>query len=763
MIYFLNYFYKKLKGYYMNNPLTPINWKSNPYIDSFASSQPIKDIDLAQPKKCSHIEAMELEAPNARIKEFAEKAIKEKAPQNPVDNPVEEPAVEENQPKAPTLRAEPICWPFEDILAMKVNDVALGLLDGILDLIASFFDIYNERKAYLELNKPIIDPNLYNKRFEETFDFFASFFDSNDDRKTRFELNKQEKLKLHNINPDENNNKPINDNNGNNGEIEVTPENESAARVIQGKIRNKEFSRNILIAEEVRERIEEMYSAKFSKEDIDELMIDILNPTDAITTFLQKFIDLEWDRIVNTVKEPTEAWREFVWLDQNLAFRDRTNEWRWNNVKFQFGEGEALTEKEYPYYILHILRKDSDPSTPNIFNLCIDENNKDSMFKENDTYPLQQTNEEQFDHMINITCPGVTHSKRVTMHNMDFKAVESLYRTANFFGFKSVIDKCRNKAIELLGDAAKKGFNAEYFDEIIRVLITNPEFGHAKNFRTAAMTYFSNCFSKLKSGEELQNAFKKLSINIEEKVYGVPFLNLKLAKQTTDEDLKVLCEHAPTLDFLDLSNCKDITDEGLKHIWQLPNLKTLIIDKNENITSAGFYGIDSKDKCPLKTLIIKDCPGISDHILMFSAKMKNLRRLELFNLENLQDTWIGSIAQMEKLRVLNLSGSCHAISEEKLLNIFELELTNLNVCRSPNFSDKCLEKLSSKPLKVLDISGCDSVTLDANCLAHLKNMKNLITLYLTVSEDDVFDQKDFEDNFLEANKHVITITNKVNR
>lgn len=83
------------------------------------------------------------------------------------------------------LQTEALFWPLENILQKKVSGIALNILETLVDYIASFFDAYNQREAYLsskifsiktgtvddrkelEITHPILKTRAKNKQKDE--------------------------------------------------------------------------------------------------------------------------------------------------------------------------------------------------------------------------------------------------------------------------------------------------------------------------------------------------------------------------------------------------------------------------------------------------------------------------------------------------------------------------------------------------------------------------------------------------------------------
>lgn len=213
-------------------------------------------------------------------------------------------------------------------------------------------------------------------------------------------------------------------------------------------------------------------------------------------------------------------------------------------------------------------------------------------------------------------------------------------------------------------------------------------------------------FSNLKP-----DSFKELKIlNLLSCVVSscVKFLiNYILFQNITDETVEDISKHCHELEYLCLSNCREITDrslvalsQGCQHLKYV-NFQSLKIHENffsdlelalcNNLTDAGFIQL-SKNCHELERMDLEDCNLITDVTLHnLNIGCPNLHSLSLSHCELLTDNGLSEFcgSHKDKIKVLELD-NC------------------------PQITDAAFEFL--KPLKVLekvDVYDCQNITKEA--------------------------------------------------
>lgn len=106
------------------------------------------------------------------------------------------------------------------------------------------------------------------------------------------------------------------------------------------------------------------------------------------------------------------------------------------------------------------------------------------------------------------------------------------------------------------------------------------------------------------------------------------------------------------LQFLNLSNCRRITDSGLRHLQQLAKLRTLRLNRI-NIDGSGLANLSGHKH--LSKLYLSGS-GITDESLVHLATMSRLRTLDLEDTK-ITDSGLVQLAGLHRLEHLKLNGS----------------------------------------------------------------------------------------------------------
>ena len=175
------------------------------------------------------------------------------------------------------------------------------------------------------------------------------------------------------------------------------------------------------------------------------------------------------------------------------------------------------------------------------------------------------------------------------------------------------------------------------------------------------------------------------------------------------------------LHLLQISNCLNITDEGVKSTIALKRLSNLYI-QGCRFSGAGLKRLDLK-------VLWANRSAINDEGLRCIAGMKNLRSLDLSFCENITDAGLGKLASLLQLEELCLSG-CKQITDLGLRNLAALKnLRKLELCGCEKITDQGLQSLASLVnLRELHLENCSGFTDQG--LQSLASLVNLRELYL---------------------------------
>lgn len=221
-------------------------------------------------------------------------------------------------------------------------------------------------------------------------------------------------------------------------------------------------------------------------------------------------------------------------------------------------------------------------------------------------------------------------------------------------------------------------------------------------------------------------------------------LNLSLCKQLTDDCLKSISAALINLEVLDLSGCSYISNKGLFYIGKdLKQLKRLNLRSCWNLTEQGiehltrfsygggnealeFLGLQNcphlsdeaikiaADGCPtLRAINVSFCMSLTDQSLKHLARMQHLEELNLSSCENITDMGIAYLTDgATQLRVLDLS-FCDKLGDQALAYIAQsmFQLRSLNL-RSLKISDDGLIRVAKglHELEDLQVGQCFAIT-----------------------------------------------------
>ena len=147
---------------------------------------------------------------------------------------------------------------------------------------------------------------------------------------------------------------------------------------------------------------------------------------------------------------------------------------------------------------------------------------------------------------------------------------------------------------------------------------------------------------------------------------------------------------------LDISRCKALTDNVLRHLAGFIQIESLSLKECELVTDNGLRHLSVLHN--FNSLNLSGCAEITDIGLDYIGSLVKIRILDLMGCDHIGDSGLASLANYQDLRSLALSGEL----------ITDLGLKYLAVHKS---------------LKSLMLCGCEGVT-DTGLL-HLSDLKNL--------------------------------------
>jgi len=159
------------------------------------------------------------------------------------------------------------------------------------------------------------------------------------------------------------------------------------------------------------------------------------------------------------------------------------------------------------------------------------------------------------------------------------------------------------------------------------------------------------------------------------------------SSQVTDKGLAYLSQ-IKTLEHLDLPQDQHgITDTGLSYLGTLPNLRHLAITRIHFIDpkmNKEYYtdkGLAELAKCRLLEELNIGSPGITDEGMRHVAKLTNLKKLMLFGCENVTNEGLAHLTTLKSLRHLYITDSKITIGGLSHLNkipaLFKLDLHDI--------------------------------------------------------------------------------------
>jgi hypothetical protein len=216
-------------------------------------------------------------------------------------------------------------------------------------------------------------------------------------------------------------------------------------------------------------------------------------------------------------------------------------------------------------------------------------------------------------------------------------------------------------------------------------------------------------------GDDIRDKDLKL---ISESIKRIEYMHLSSCDQISDDGLKYL----KNIHTIDISRCSKITDNGLMH---LQNINSIVIHENQNITNAGLKHLSNMYHVELLS-----CDKITDDGLEY---LENVHTVSIMDSENITDNGIKKLKNVKYLQLINLC----VLTDDCFEYLGNLEV--LDFSDNSFITDNALEYLSN--IKFLIVENCDNITI--------KGINKLLEKKpgLIWSIDDVGNNKSFESKF----------------
>jgi Leucine-rich repeat (LRR) protein len=189
---------------------------------------------------------------------------------------------------------------------------------------------------------------------------------------------------------------------------------------------------------------------------------------------------------------------------------------------------------------------------------------------------------------------------------------------------------------------------------------------------------------------------------------SMPFLRrLKLKScDVQDGGVAAISAAAPQLTFLNLADCRSITDAGAAHVATMRPLEVLDLTNTCKISGAAFAVLSKLSS--LKELYLPDC-SVSDAGFLMLTALVDLLRLDVSN-TSITEAGLTNVTRLTSLRELSVQ-FCDSLTDTNLIQFAKiLTLEKLNLAYS-KVTNKGLKGLSGLPrLESLCLEGCSCLT-----------------------------------------------------
>jgi F-box and leucine-rich repeat protein 2/20 len=226
-------------------------------------------------------------------------------------------------------------------------------------------------------------------------------------------------------------------------------------------------------------------------------------------------------------------------------------------------------------------------------------------------------------------------------------------------------------------------------------------------------------------------------------------VNLSGLPAATNSALKIIAQHCPRLEHLNLSWCNNVDTRGLRRVVEgCRNLKDLRAGEVHGWDDVDFMNLLFQANS-LERLVLMHCDSLTDESLAVLVEgidsevdvltnrpivpPRKLKHLDLTRCRGIGDkgvkTLVGNLPELEGLQL----SKCHALTDSSLTDLLPTlpKLTHLDLEELEELTNATLQSLAAAPcaphLSHLSISYCENLG-DAGMLPILRQCPNLLAL-----------------------------------
>ncbi|XP_021162888.2 dynein regulatory complex subunit 6 isoform X1 [Fundulus heteroclitus] len=215
------------------------------------------------------------------------------------------------------------------------------------------------------------------------------------------------------------------------------------------------------------------------------------------------------------------------------------------------------------------------------------------------------------------------------------------------------------------------------------------------------------------------------------KASNLKFFSIEGNNQITDVSWRALCSHSQGLCRLQAADCPGMTDDSLRYVASLKNLKYLDISLCSKVSDAGIKCLtDGSSTNELHHLSISRCCLVTDNsVRRIARRLRKLYHLNLSYCERLTDPAV-ELLSGSSICSLDMSG-CN-IQDQGLAALQRVHLKKIVLAECVNITDTGIEKLckNTRDLEHVDVSHCVALS-DAAIRAVSFYCRGLLTLRMS--------------------------------
>jgi len=225
-------------------------------------------------------------------------------------------------------------------------------------------------------------------------------------------------------------------------------------------------------------------------------------------------------------------------------------------------------------------------------------------------------------------------------------------------------------------------------------------------------------------GNLTSNCFKSV-YNKKKEIRNIKGLRLQNLPSITNKTLNTCAALFPSLELLDILNCSGVSKLGLISIGFFVELKELNITGTSMIIPENVSLEDSFlllfEKCQkMEKISMKRFVNLSDVTIdIMSGFCSNLREIDIGFAVNITDRSLDLLSNALKytLTTLNIC-SCPSITNQGLLYLFNRceKLANLDISDNPNISDFLFKSFNNSKLPLVNINASNCGNITGNGL-----------------------------------------------